>query len=69
MKDELEIKRGIVQRSEYVKAKAKDLREFGYNTVTDKTVDEQITLLLKGKRQLNEGITIIGMMIMDDLVL
>jgi hypothetical protein len=62
MKDELEIKRGVVQRSEYVKAKAKDLREFGYNTVTDKHVDEQITLL-------NEGITIIGMMIMDDLVL
>lgn len=51
--------KGEVDRAHYVKAKTKQLREFGYTDLTEKTVDEQVTAVLEGK-ELMEGMTVIG---------
>lgn len=51
---------GRVDRVQYVRAKAKQLREFGYDNLTEADVDEQIDALLAGK-PLGGGLTVIGM--------
>lgn len=37
-----------VARADYVKAKTQQLQEFGYPSLTQKEVDEQITAIQKG---------------------
>lgn len=49
-----------VTRKVYVEAKTKQLRAFGYTTLTEKEVDEQITALLE-KKSFGDGLTVIGM--------
>ena len=48
-----------VPRAAYVKAKTKQLREFGYPSLSESEVDAQIDALIQGK-QLSDGLTVIG---------
>jgi len=48
-----------VPRSAYVKAKHKQLTEFGYEGLTEAEVDAQVTVLLEGKT-FGTGLTVIG---------
>lgn len=59
---------GEVNRSEYVTAKTKQLREFGYPTVTQQEINEQITALLEGKT-FGNGLTVIGMFMDDEIII
>ena len=69
----IKIKRddGIVAvlKSDYITAKTKQLIEFGYNDLERSHVEEQVNLVLAGKANMNEGLTVIGEMITDDIVL
>jgi hypothetical protein len=56
----IEGKEGVVDRTKYVQAKTKQLREFGYSTLTEAEVNEQIDALL-AKKTFGEGLTVIGM--------
>lgn len=47
--------KGEAPREKYVAAKTRQLREFGYTDLTEKTVDEELSALLAGK-----PLTIIG---------
>lgn len=49
-----------VPRDKYVKAKTKQMREFGYPSLTEQECDNQITALLAGK-EFGKGLTVIGM--------
>lgn len=57
-----------VLRSDYVKAKTKDLREFGYSELTEAEVDEQITAIQEGQK-LGKGLSVIGKFMEDDICL
>lgn len=48
-----------VPREAYVKAKTKQLREFGYNDLTEEHVNEQVDAVLEGKK-FGAGLTVIG---------
>ncbi|HYG24497.1 MAG TPA: hypothetical protein VEH04_17090 [Verrucomicrobiae bacterium] len=48
-----------VSREAYVKAKTKQLREFGYGTLTEQHVDEQVDAVLSNK-EIGAGLTVIG---------
>lgn len=52
-----------VLRSDYVRAKTKQLQEFGYPSLTEEDVDSQLTALLAGK-----NLTVIGMFMKDEVV-
>lgn len=72
MKAEIKVKLdgkpvGVCDRAAYVKAKTKQLQEFGYPSLTEQEVDEQIDALLAGKK-FGHGLTVIGMF-MDKEVL
>jgi hypothetical protein len=73
MMDTIKIKRddGIVTvaKSDYIVAKTKQLIEFGYKDLEQSHVEEQVNLVLAGKANMNEGLTVIGEMITDDIVL
>lgn len=56
-----------VPREAYVKAKTKQLRKFGYRTLTEDEVDKQIDALL-GQKSLGDGLTVIGMFIKGEIV-
>lgn len=58
---------GKVNRADYVRAKTKDLREFGYAGLTEKDVDEQIDAILAGKK-LGQGLTVIGKFMEDEII-
>lgn len=58
---------GIVTRSVYVKAKTKQLREFGYPSLTEAEVDEQIDALLQNK-EFGKGLTVIGMFMEGEVI-
>jgi len=53
------VREGMVDRDEYVRAKTRQLREFGYDYLTEKHVDEQVDALLQGKA-FGKGLTVIG---------
>lgn len=53
-----------VSRKVYVEAKTKQLRAFGYSTLTAEAVDEQITAILEKK-----PLTVVGMFMEDEIVL
>lgn len=52
-----------VLKSNYVKLKTKDLKEWGYNSLTEKEVEEQIELILRGEANL----TVIGQFCKGDI--
>lgn len=56
-----------VPRAGYVWAKTKNLREFGYDDLTEREVDAQITAILEGK-EMGEGLTVIGAFMEDEIV-
>lgn len=56
-------RRGTVKRSEYIAAKTKDLREFGYMTLTEEAVSTQLERILAGKET-----DVIGAFMKDDIV-
>lgn len=56
-----------VPRSAYVKAKTKQLREFGYNGLDEATVNAQIDAVLAGK-EFGDGLTVIGGFMKDELL-
>jgi hypothetical protein len=49
-------------KKEYISAKTKELQEFGYTDLTEKTVAEQLEKMLK-----KEKLNVIGMLIEKDL--
>ena len=58
-----------VAKSDYVTAKTKQLIQFGYDDLERSHVEEQLNLVLSGKTRLDEGLTVIGKMIIDDIVI
>lgn len=52
----------IVEKSDYIKAKTNDLKEFGYESITESCVSEQLEKVIKG-----EKLSVIGMFIKDDI--
>jgi len=56
-----------VPRKAYVKAKTKQLREFGYAALTEDEVNNQIDALL-AKKPFGDGLTVIGMFMEDEVV-
>jgi hypothetical protein len=53
-----------VLKSNYVKLKTKDLIEFGYTSLTEKEVEEQVEKILA-----NDGdLSVIGLFCKDDLI-
>lgn len=55
-----------VPRAAYIKAKTKQLREFGYPTLTEKAVADQLDLVLAGKK-VGTGLDVIGAFIEGDI--
>lgn len=49
----------LVPRAAYVKAKTQQLREFGYTTLTEEHVNEQVDAVL-AKKEFGKGLTVIG---------
>jgi hypothetical protein len=58
---------GEVPREKYVKAKCKQLREFGYGNLTPLEVDEQITALLD-RKEVGKGLTVIGVFMEEEVI-
>lgn len=52
-------KRVPCPRKQYVKAKTRQLKKFGYANLTEEEVDQQVTAVLEGKK-LTKGLTVIG---------
>lgn len=57
-----------VPRKAYVTAKAKQMQEFGYPSVTEDGINEQIEALI-AKKEFGKGLTVIGMFMKDEIVL
>jgi len=60
-------RKGFVRRSDYVRVKTKQLRDFGYGNLTYADVDKQVDALLEGKK-LGEGLTVIGAFMKDEVL-
>lgn len=56
-----------VPRRDYVRAKTKQLRAFGYVGLLDKTVNEQVDAVLQ-KKTLGDGLTVIGGFMEDEIL-
>jgi len=56
-------RKGVVSSCHYIKAKTKQLREFGYSTLTEDEVKVQLCKLLN-----NEELDVIGMFMEDEVV-
>jgi len=56
-----------VSRVAYVEAKTKQLREFGYTTLTKDHVNEQVDAVLS-KKEFGDGLTVIGMLMKDEIL-
>ena len=52
-----------VKKSAYVKVKTKDLREFGYTSLTEEDVSNQLEKVING-----EELSVIGMFIEKDII-
>jgi len=62
--EEIKLSNGMnVLKSNYVKLKTKDLIEFGYSSLTENEVSEQVDKIVKGEKDLSA----IGMFCKDDL--
>lgn len=53
----------LVSTEDYIRAKTKTLKEFGYETLTQNEVREQLTKILA-----KENLSVIGMFMKDDVV-
>ena len=53
-----------ISKKKYIKAKTKDLKEFGYPDLTQKHVAEQLEKVLKGQK-----LTVIGKFIEGDIIM
>ena len=60
---EVDDKKGMVNTDKYIKSKTGDLREFGYNDLTETAVREQLLKILN-----NEELDVIGMFIEKDII-
>lgn len=58
-----------VAKADYIVAKTKQLIEFGYPDLAKSHVSDQLKLILSGKTRLDEGLTVIGKFMLDDIVL
>lgn len=67
IKVNLDGKIGMVDREAYVKAKTKQLREFGYPTLTEDETDAQVSALLD-RKEFGKGLTVIGMFMEGEIV-
>lgn len=56
-----------VPRAAYVKAKTKQLVEFGYPSLTESETEKQVQAVLDGKK-FGKGLTVIGMFMEDEIV-
>jgi hypothetical protein len=61
-----------VAKADYIKAKGKQLREFGYNDLTDEHVAAQLEILLEKKKAgatvgMKDGITVIGLLMQKEV--
>lgn len=52
-----------VDRAAYIKAKTRQLRDFGYRDITERHVGEQVDALLAGKK-----LTVIGKFMEDEII-
>lgn len=59
--------RGWVDTEKYIKAKTKALQEFGYGSISENDVWEQLQHVLDGHK-MDQGLTVIGMFINNDIV-
>ena len=64
---DIEGKKGTVPRDVYVKAKTKQLREFGYPSLTEADVDAQVDAVLAGK-EFGHGLTVIGVIMKGEVL-
>lgn len=55
----------VVAKTDYIKAKTKDLIEFGYTTLTEQDVADQLEKILTHDKELS----IIGAFMKDEIVL
>lgn len=58
---------GLVDRKKYIHAKWQQMVEFGYTTLTEKKVEEQLDAVLAGK-VFGTGLTVIGGFIKQEVV-
>ncbi len=56
-----------VAKADYIKAKSRQLKEFGYPHATEQLVEEQLDKVLAGAKKMADGLTIIGMFIEGDI--
>lgn len=68
MKFKIDGKSVECDRAAYVKAKTKQLREFGYPSLTEREVNEQIDCLIAGKT-LGNGLTVIGKFMEEEVII
>ncbi len=55
-----------VSRKDYIRAKTKDLIEFGYSDLTEEEVEHQLTKI-EGKETFLNSLSVIGLFIQDDI--
>jgi hypothetical protein len=61
--EEVKLSNGImVLKSNFIKLKTKDLKEFGYTSLTENEVAEQVEKILKKE----DDLSVIGMLCKDD---
>ena len=58
-----------VTKEDYIEAKTKQMVEFGYRSLTEDHISQQLELVLAGKMTMAEGLTVIGMFIKQDVVM
>lgn len=64
---EIDGRRVMADKADYVRAKARQLRGFGYESLTEADVARQLDLVLAGARNVAGGLTVIGMHMVDEV--
>jgi hypothetical protein len=72
MSDEIKVKiegrpAAYVPKAAYVKAKTKQLREFGYGGLKETEVEDQLALVMAGKK-IGSGLNVIGGFMVDEII-
>jgi len=60
---EVEGKRRKVAKADYIKAKTEQLREFGYDSLTEDEVTKQLDIILS-----DGNVNVIGMFMKDEII-
>lgn len=55
----------VVKTKDYIKAKTRDLKEFGYGTLTEEHVTVQLNLILANRK---EDLSVIGRFMEDEII-